>query len=260
LNEIATQSRLPAHRKQVAENQHRWAVAVARATRDDRASRLRPSSNTPSNSSPEGGVEGLLGADRLLEAAEATYTDLQACRKDAAGCCLARGVLAHRSGRLRDAVAHLERAQANWAGHDAAAAAATANGATANGATAKGTTSARDSTDAASASEGADRAECARLLAAWTQDLKAADAAAEVDPHASKEVSATHGGLKRQTAGTAVGAGSGTAAPGEAGEVAANSSFWELVELLDARYGRKAFALLVFAMTAAFALVFSVLF
>jgi hypothetical protein len=253
LNEIATQSRLPAHRKQVAENQHRWAVAIARATRDDRASRLRPSSNTPSNSSTEGGVEGLLGADRLLEAAEATYTDLQACRQDAAGCCLARGVLAHRSGRLRDAVAHLERAQANWAGHDAAAA-------TANGATAKGTTSARDSAGAASACEGADRAECARLLAAWAQDLKAADSAAEADPHEPKEVSATHGGLKRQTAGTVVGAGSGTAAPGEAGEVAANSSFWELMGLLDARYGRKVFALLVFAMTAAFALVFSVLF
>ena len=301
LSMIARQSQSPAHRKQVADNQHRWAVAVARAARDDRASSKRASTSSISSSSSsrsgggeavgsvEGGaIEGLQGADTLLEAAGIAYTSLGLPR-DAAGCALARGVLAHRSGQLPDAVAHLARAQALFAEHDyaggGAAARATTTGAAAP--SADGTSANTRSDD-----DDADRVECGRLLAAWTKELHAtagtAGTAAESSPlDKSKEkeaeappadipgesqmppaaaLGAPNNGLKRRSVGTASSSGEGdgtaTATTAEAQnrtEVAAaeKSSFWELVGLIEARYGRRTFALFVFAVTIFFAFVLS---
>jgi Mrp family chromosome partitioning ATPase len=79
---------------------------------------------------------------------------------------------------------------------------------------------------------------------------------------------AQNNGLKRRCVGTASsGGGDGattTTTPetmnrSEEEAMADRSSFWELVGLIDARYGRRTFALLVCAMTAFFAFVFSVI-
>ena len=200
-------------------------------------------------------MEGLQGADRLLAAAEATYADLQALPA-AAGCGLARGVLAHCSNRLPDAIAHLARAQAHWANHDAATAAHGAKTGQGAKTAARGATAATAvAVPASSASEGdADRAECVRLLAVWTHDLITAEHATSKEKSAAQQ-----GGLKRRTASTVVGAESETAAAptGRAEAAAKLSPFWELVFFLGARYGRRAFAFLVFAMTAAAALFIS---
>jgi len=299
LSIIALQSQSPVHRKHVADNQHRWAVAVACAARDDRASSVRPAASTSSSSNSrgagvggvdfiEGVVEGLQGADTLLEAAGTAYTDLKLPR-DAAGCLLARGVLAHRSGRLPDAVAHLTRAQTLFVEHDKAA------GAGAGAATSSTAAAPADDTAAKSCDNDADRVECSRLLTAWTKELETTATTAATAATADKSSSeakdkeadvpsgdvqggsqmppaavtvAQNNGLKRRCVGTASsGGGDGattTTTPetmnrSEEEAMADRSSFWELVGLIDARYGRRTFALLVCAMTAFFAFVFSVI-